>query len=68
MGRPNQAEEHQGSLPEGGRTDVLALCKLRLRSPRAFKVRRETGKHSHSFNQQTFIGFPTVAQWVKNLT
>lgn len=61
LARPSQAEERQGRLPEGGRTDTrqpgaLALCKLRQGSPRASKVRREkTGKHSHLFIQQILI-------------
>lgn len=61
LGRPNQAEEHQGKLPGGGKTEisqlgVLALCELRQGSTRASKVRREkTCKHSHLFIQQILI-------------
>lgn len=61
LARPNQAEERQGKLPEGERTEVsqlgvLAQCKLRQGSPRASKVSREkTCKHSHVFIQQISI-------------
>lgn len=48
LGRPNQAVERQGRLPGGGRTDVLALCKLRQRSPRASVVRKETPANTHA--------------------